>query len=312
MLAKLLSGKSFFIHFILGSLFIFLFLGKIYGSETHEVNFWGIAAFLATVIATFLFFINSKLFKSAGFPFWFFIIWIFVFSGIANDHRISTSLLVCTLLFWRMVHAEEKADSKTYAFDVGICLSISSFFYPPSILLIGLILFNYLYMQSLNLRVIILFSLGFILPLAVGIQVLYLTENMIWLNEIQAYFYIDFWKNSDVLALIPIGLLIIIAWLDHLAHSGTQDINKRHIYFLFFLYFINWLIILILFGGNQIDLLAVLALPISVFCARFVQYKENFALKEIILWGFLAILAGFYFREELTEIYTDLLGNVAF
>lgn len=312
MLAKLLSGKSFFTHFILGSLFIILFLGKFHTGELTIANIWGVAALLATVILSYLFFLTSKLFKSAGFPFWFFIIWIFVFSGIATDTRISVSILVCTLLFWRMLHAEEKSDSKKYAFDVGICLSISSFFYPPSIFLIGLILFNYLYMQSLNLRVIILFTLGFILPLAVGIQILYLTDNMIWLDEVKEFFYIDFWDNADVLALFPVALLIIMAWFDHLSHSGTQDINKRHIYFLFFLYFINWLIILILFGGTQISLLAVLGLPVSVFLARFIQYKTNLALKEIILWVFLLILTGFYFRIEITEIYDDLLGNVSF
>lgn len=312
MLAKLLSGKSFFTHFILGSLFLILFLGKFHTRELTLSHIWGVVAFLATAILSYLFFLTSKLFKAAGLPFWFFIIWIFVFSGIATDTRISVSILVCTLLFWRMVNAEEKADSKKYAFDVGICLSISSFFYPPSILMIGLILFNYLYMQSLNLRVIILFSLGFILPLAVGIQILYLIDNMTWLNEIKTYFYIDFWKNAEILALIPIALLIIVAWFDHLSHSGTQDINKRHIYFLFFLYFLNWLIILILFGGNQINLLAVLGLPISVFCARFVQYKTNVPLKEVIIWGFLAVMTGFYFREEITGIYIDLLGNVAF
>lgn len=312
MLVKLLSGKSFFTHFILGILFFILFLSDFYQDSNISGNIWGIVAFSTVVIICYLFFLSSKLFKSAGLPFWFFIIWAFVFSGIATDVKVSVSLFVCTVLFWRMVHAEEKSDSKSYAFDVGICLSISAFFYPPSIFLIGLVLFNYLYMQSLNFRVMLLFSLGFILPLAVALQILYLTDNTLWLAEIKEYFYIDFWKDIEILSLIPIGLLIFLAWFDHVSHSQTQDINKRHIYFLFFLYFINWIIILALFGGNQVNLLAILGLPVSVFFGRYVQYQSSIVWKEVILWGFLVIMAGFYFRVEIAEIYNDLLGNVAF
>lgn len=312
MLAKLLSGKSFFIQIILGILFFILFLGNFYRDSQLLGNIWGIAAFSAVVVICYLFFLSSKLFKSAGIPLWFFIIWAFVFSGIAADTKVSVSLFVCTVLFWRMVHAEEKSDSKSYAFDVGICLSISAFFYPPSIFLIVLVLFNYLYMQSLNFRIVLLFCLGFILPLATALQILYLTDNTIWLAEIREYFYIDFWKSIEVLSLIPIGLLIVLVWFDHVSHSQTQDINKRHIYFLFFLYFINWIIILAIFGGNHVNLLAIIGLPVSVFLGRYVQYQSSSVWKEVILWGFLAIMAGFYFREEIVEIYMDLLGNVAF
>lgn len=313
MLVKLLSGKSFFIQIILGILFLILFINQFYnGKLSFSGDFVGVTSFLLIIVLSYLFFLTSKLFKSAGLPFWFFIIWIFVFSGIATDSKVSVSLLVCTILFWRMVHAEERSDSKNYAFDVGICLSISSFFYPPSICLIGLILFNYLYMQSLNFRVMLLFILGFILPLAVGLQIVYLTDNMHWLDEIREYFHIDFWSTSDVISLIPVGLLILVTWFDHVSHSGTQDINKRHIYFLFFLYFINWLIILIVFGGKNLNLLAVLGLPVSVFLARYVQYLNSKIGKEIIVWGFLVVMTAFYFRKEIMEIYNDLLGNVAF
>lgn len=313
MLANLLSGKSFFIQILLGALFFVLFFGQLHNGNIAYENIWGVGAFIAMAILCYLFFATSKLFKTPGLPFWFFIIWIFVFAGISSQTRISVSLLVCTILFWRMIHAEEKSDSRNYAFDVGVCLSISSFFYPPSIFILGLILFNYLYMQSLNLRTIILFILGFILPLAVGFQILYLLGNMDWLDNLNEYFYIDFWNlTTGLLPLILIGIFILIAWFDHISYSSKQDINKRHIYFLFFLYFLNWLIILILFGGKNISFLAVLGFPVSVFLARLVQYQKSSVRKEVFIWIYLAIMAGFYFREEIISIYNDLLGNVAF
>jgi len=312
MLVKLLSGKSFFAHFILGILFLLLFLGKFHTGMFTIEHIWGVSSIGLTALFCYLFFLSSKLFKSAAFPFWFFIIWVLVFSEIATDTRVSVSLLVCTLLFWHMVHAEERADSKTYAFDVGILLSISTFFYPPSLFLIGLILFNYLYMQSLNLRIIILFILGFILPMAAGFQLVYLTDNSAWISELKNYFYIDFWKNLDVIWLIPVFIFCFIAWIDHVAHSGTQDVNKRHIYFLFFLYFMNWMLILIFFGGKNENLLVFFGFPISIFLGRYIQYQNSKVWKEIILWGFLATMAAFYFRSEIIEIYNELLGNVTF
>lgn len=312
MLANILSKKSFFVQIILGIVFSVFFFNELYREDLLVSNIWGISAFITYLVVCCFFFAASKLFKSPGLPFWFFIIWTLVFSDIALDTRVAVSLLVCTILFWRMVRAEEKSDSKNYAFDVGICLSIAGFFYPPAVLLIVLILFNYLYMQSLNLRVILLFILGFAFPLAVGFQVLYLTDNLGWAVEMKAYFKTDFWSYTNLLWLLPVGVLVVLSWVDHLSHSGTQDINKRHIYFLFFLYFLNWLIILILTGGNDVGLLAVAGLPLSVFLGRYIQYQESRVWREIVLWGFLTTMAGFYFRYEIMDIYDELLGNVVF
>ncbi|MFA7686650.1 MAG: DUF6427 family protein [Moheibacter sp.] len=312
MLANILSKKSFFVQIVLGTLFSFLFFGRLHSEGLLFQYLWGISAFLILVLLGSFFLSSSKLFKNPGLPFWFFIIWMFAFSGIATDFRFSCSMVFSTALIWRMVRAEEKSDSKNYAFDVGVCLSLTTVFFPPAVFLTGLILFNYLYMQSLNLRVILLFVLGFVFPLAVGLQFLYLSDQMHRVDEMSGYFRWDFWDFSPLLWLLPIGLLLLIVWMDHIAHSGTQDINKRHIYFLFFLYFLNWVIILLLFGGNQVDLLAVLGLPLSVFLGRYVQYQGSVIWKEIALWGFLAVMAGFYFRIEIMEIYRELLGNVAF
>ena len=57
MLVKLLSGKSFFVHFILGILFIALFLGKFHTGTFTIQHIWGISAVIATGILSYLFFI---------------------------------------------------------------------------------------------------------------------------------------------------------------------------------------------------------------------------------------------------------------
>jgi hypothetical protein len=58
--------------------------------------------------------------------------------------------------------------------------------------------------------------------------------------------------------------------------------------------------------------LTFLGLPIALFLTRFTQYRKSEKTKEVLLWLYLIIMAGFYFRIEIMEIYEDLLGNVSF
>lgn len=311
MLVNLLSRKSFFAEIILGVLFFILFLWKNTPFSTDWIDNLGIISFAATILLSSVLIFNQNLIKYPGFGIWFLMIWMFPFADIAFEPRISTSLFFVTLIFWRLLATEQSMENKKFFFDIGILLSISGFFYPPSLLLAGFLIFIFFYVQSFNIKSFLLFFIGFTLPLVVGIQLLFLTDQLAWLETYYSAFCIDFW-NYSLWSLIPIGLFILVCWFDHLSNSNTQDINKRHKYFLTFLYFINLLIILIVFGGEFYSLLAFLGLPIAIFFTRFVQYQSSKFLQEIILWAFLVCMMGFYFRVEIMEFYQDLLGNVSF
>ena len=311
MLAKLLSGKSFFAQIILGILFIILFFLKISPLHFDWQTITGILFFLLSVGVSLLFLHNSTLIKTQGFSVFYFLIWMLCFAEISLDFKLSASLFMCTLIFWRLIVSEQSTENNKFLFDVGILLSITGFFFPPGFLLFGFLLFLFIYMRSVSLKGFILFLIGITLPLIVGVQLLYLIGQIEWLYSYQSSFCLDFW-DFPVWGLIPIGTLILLSWMDHLAQSGTQDINKRQKYFLTFLYFVNWLIILTLYGGGELGLLAFLGLPISIFLTRFTQYQKSETLKEILLWIYFLTMGGFYFRNELMKIYYDLLGNVAF
>ncbi|NLN33412.1 MAG: hypothetical protein GX159_07435 [Flavobacteriaceae bacterium] len=311
MLVNLLSGKSFLARIIPGILFLVLFCFKIYPVTIEWQPITSTLLFLISMLITLMFFQYTPLIKNNGLSSWYFFIWMLCFSSDLQDFRMNASLLVCSLIFWRILVAEQSLDNKKVLFEIGFLLSISSFFYPPSLFLAGFLIFVYIYMQSLNLKGFLLFIIGFTLPMALGLQLLYLADEISWLKEYQYAFYLDFWRGK-LWALIPIGVLILISWVDHLSQSGTQDINKRHKYFLTFLYFINWIGILIFFGGDNLQTLTFLGLPIALFLTRFTQYRKSEKTKEVLLWLYLIIMAGFYFRIEIMEIYEDLLGNVSF
>lgn len=311
MLVNLLSRKSFFVEILLGILFFSFFVWKNTPFSTDWKDILGISAFVGTLGLCLINFQRQNLIKFPAFASWFFIIWMFPFAEIALNFRISIALFFCTLIFWKLLATEQSMENKKFFFDIGILLSISGFFYPPSLLLASFLIFIFFYVQAFNIKSFLLFFIGFSFPLVVGIQILFLTDQLSWLESYYSAFCIDFWQSS-IWGLIPIGVLILVSWFDHLSKSNTQDINKRHKYFLTFLYFINLLVMLILFAGDYHPLLAFLGLPISIFFTRFSQYLTNRILQEVILWGYLAVMAAFFFRKEIFETYMDLLGNVMF
>lgn len=309
MLSKLLARNSIFTQIVLCLVFLALFvLTQDLGNLNWE-GALGLFFFFVNQVVFVLFLNNSNLINYPSYGVFFVLSWVFLFSGMAFDYKLALSFLVSTLLFWRFMLAEKSSENKKYLFDIGILLSIAGFFYPPSFLLLFFLLFVFLYKQTVNIKGFLLFVIGLSLPILVGAQILYLTDQIDWLTDYQNAFYMDYW-DTPVWWLLPIGGLILFAWQDHLANLTTQDLNKKHYYFLAFVYFITWLVILALFGGDKSNLLMILGLPIAIFLSRFTQYFKKETSKEIFLWAYLAMISAYYFREEITQIYFDLLGNV--
>lgn len=311
MLVNLLSRNSNFVQIVFCALFLALFLFGLFQQVVDWELVVGVLFFLLSILFSVLFFNNSNLIKVPSFAVLFFLSWVFVFSDIYLDYKISISLLSSTLIFWRLLLAERRPENKKFLFDIGLLISLSGLFYPPSFLMFFFLLFTFIYKQTVTLRGVILFVVGISLPLIVGSQVLFLIDRVDWLVEFKNDFELNYWKTS-ILGLIPIGILILIAWMDHFASVTSQDVNKRHYYFLAFLYFINWIVILSLYGGGNLNLMVFLGFPIAIFLTRVVQYQKNQKVKELFLWLYLAFITAFYFRSEISEFYQDLLGNVSF
>lgn len=311
MLVNLLSRNSNFVQIVFCALFLALFSFGLFQQVVDWELVVGVLFFLLSILFSVLFFNNSNLIKVPSFAVLFFLSWVFVFSDIYLDYKISISLLSSTLIFWRLLLAERRPENKKFLFDIGLLISLSGLFYPPSFLMFFFLLFTFIYKQTVTLRGVILFVVGISLPLIVGSQVLFLIDRVDWLVEFKNDFELNYWKTS-VLGLIPIGILILIAWMDHFASVTSQDVNKRHYYFLAFLYFINWIVILSLYGGGNLNLMVFLGFPIAIFLTRVVQYQKNQKVKELFLWLYLAFITAFYFRSEISEFYQDLLGNVSF
>lgn len=311
MLTNLLSRKSFFSQIFLTFLFIVLFFIVNYPFDLNTDTSIGLFFTALTWIISIVFFNRSNLIKQPGIALFYFLIWSCVFSDIGFDFRMSISFFASTLIFLRLLQAERRPENKKFLFDIGLLLSLSAFFYPPSLFLLFFLIFCFLYKQTINLRSFLLFVIGLTLPLLLGAQILFLLDKQEWFEAYRNSFQIQLWQNN-ISALIPVGILIIFAWIDHLSNLTTQNINKRHFYFLGFLYFWNWILILFFYGHDQMYSLAFLALSIAIFLTRITQYQRSKIIREVFLWVYLLAMLGFYFRNDILNIYQDLLGNVSF
>lgn len=311
MLVNLLSQKSFLLQFFLGALFLALFLLGLSPIRPDLYSISAILLLLLTAVVCLLFYNYSNLVKSPGFGLWFYLIWILMFSKITTDLPMTTSLLFCSLIFWRWISATNPAENRMIMFESGFLLAVSALFYPPSIFLIVFVLVAYFYTQTLNLRGLLLLIIGLSLPVLITAQILYLTGHFGLIDNYFESFYLNFW-NVPVWTLIPFGLLILFSWMDHLTKFATQNIYKRHKYFLIFIYFVNWMIILALYGGNEVYSLMFLGFPISIFLSRFVQYASTAGKKEFWLWLFAVFAMTYIFEDELIQLYDSVLGDVSF
>ncbi|MFA5618894.1 MAG: DUF6427 family protein [Weeksellaceae bacterium] len=312
MLAKFLAQKSFLPEFVLGCLFLVLF----YLKNSPFYSDWEVIStvilFLVNLAVCRQYFNFSPLTEITGVALWYFLPWVFVFSGILTDVKITASLLVSSLLLWSVLAYDSNPENRWILFFIGVFSGINAVLFPPTVLLIGFLLLMFIFLKGLSLRSFILFLIGLLLLPLVGIQILYILDKMDWIKIYDNAFFLDYWDAPAVWGLLPVGFMLLIAWLDHLLQFRVQSIYKRHQYFLIFTYFVNWVVILALFAGEKLDMLIFLGLPLTVFLTRFVHHLKSKSLKEIFLWSYLVCMVGFYFREEITAVYLDLLGNVSF
>lgn len=311
MLVKSLSRKSNLLQIGLSVLFLILFFLRIWPLNLDWQSVLGISALLLSLVVGYLFLNHSNLASAPGLSFFYYLVWFIAFSDIALDYKLSIALLCSTLIFWRLMIVEKNPENKKFLFDVGLLLSVAAFCFPPIIFLIGFLLIAYFYKQNVNFRGFLLFIIGLLLPILLGIQVIYILGKIDFLSTYQDSIQLNFLK-TPLWGLIPIGILLFMSFFDHVSNLMKQDINKRHNYFICFLYFLNCLVVVLLFGGKNTEVLMFLGLPVSIFISRLTYYQPTKTRKEIIAWLFVVGVAGFYFRNEIAEIYLDLLGNVAF
>lgn len=93
--------------------------------------------------------------------------------------------------------------------------------------------------------------------------------------------------------LLPIGLMLIHAVMDHLRHFNSKSPTSKFKYTFLLIFSLAQLITIFLYMGKNYEYLLLLALPASIIISRMLKFLPKYWLREMGFWLFMFSLALF-------------------
>ena len=187
-------------------------------------------------------------------------------------------------------------------FNVGLWAGISSLFYTPYLIYLGLGMFGVLYLRTYKWLDTLRAILGFVVPYFLLCTILFLNGQLhtfIPVHFGDVFALLDLrrvltWQNYTVLAFY--GMIILMAVITSGTYNSGLNIHVRKKINVLFITMMGGLILIALVANTGIDSLIFLALPLGVFmAAMFLELEKQFA--EII--HFLLFITALSFQYVL-------------
>lgn len=307
MLDNILSNKLFFVQILimLGASLLGILL--INPQEIPDRYVLGIGTFVLNWYMIARYCREDESLKENSYTIWFFSVWMISFVPFYFDYRLGITFL---LMNYVMIHCfgfeNEKNDPKN-AFDIGFFYAISCMFLPQLILFFPLLFVYFLSLYAINKNIGWIFLIGFILPILGLVQIAYLLDFDFLLPHFTQQIMLKgvAWRY-EYLLLLPVVVVLILAFIDHFIHENKQAANRKRMYILLLAFMIISLIIFGLYSGTETYFLAFLAMPISVMMAKYVKHRkpEHTTYRNVLLIGFLVCMLFFAFIDKMPKIYT--------
>ncbi len=216
------------------------------------------------------------------------------------DIGISVSLFTNSFLLLILTSTEEFVRKSSYVL-VGALLAINFIFLPTTW---PLIIFVILHIIGTSQQILLnIFRLFFGMSL---IALSYLSVAFFFhLNSWNTVYFpfTDFKITKDFYPLqflIPIGLMIIYAVLDHFSHYNQKSPISRFKYTFILVFAAAQLITIVLYMGTNHEYLLLAAFPATVILGRMLKFFPKYWMKELGLWLIIICLilfkVGYYFK----------------
>ncbi len=212
-----------------------------------------------------------------------------------SDMSLLTLPIAFAYFFISLIHFELNAGAMQKSNGVFVALAILAFvanvcFFPT--ISFTLVLLIYAITSGQSSKALIQFLATYFFCALVVVQLLYLLDS---LDSIQTYFcnisIFKFRWYADRVYLIPMGIFILLAWVDHFSKTAIQSLEKRNLYNLYVILFILQLLALFIFSEEYSAQLAFLYFPVGIFIGRFVYYIKNPYIQNILMILSLAAIA---------------------
>ncbi len=123
----------------------------------------------------------------------------------------------------------------------------------------------------------------FILALSL-FEILYLNDEAYRIQDYFCAIELGYPRlNWDWYYFIPLGVFIVLAWMDHFSNAISQSAKKRNYYNLYILLFTLQIVGLLVFTHQFDEQLLFLYFPISIFLGRYMMFIKNPFIQNILM-----------------------------
>lgn len=214
------------------------------------------------------------------------------------DIGVSVALLINGLLVLMLSHSEEHINRKNYVL-IGFLLGVNFIVLPPTW---PMSIFVLLHIFATSERVglhLFRFFFGVFLCVTSYFCVAYFLGWKEWdarYLPMPANFLLE--ENKPLFCLIPVGVLLVSAVVDHFLHYNEKSPSSRYKYTFLLIFALAQGITIGLYMESSAEYLLFLAMPTSVLLSRFLRFREKYWQQEL---GFWAIVFSFLAYRMLIE-----------
>jgi len=240
-------------------------------------------AFLMVDLNTSLFFINQRTFLPA-------VIYILL-SGFFPQYQLLNPAIFAAMLLMlairRIMDAYRISGIAYNFFDAGLFIGIGSLFY-ANLIWFGLLVFiGIALLRTGNIREIVIAVIGLITPFIMTLGIFYLSGT-----DLKSFFSIQkynlfnkpdsyVFNSFSIVALVFAGLITVLSIAYLLRYMSTKKIKSSKTFYLFIWLFLISLVVYIVIPSVSVEIIWIIAIPVSYFLAHYFVSRKKSLLHEI-------------------------------
>jgi hypothetical protein len=210
-----------------------------------------------------------------------FILIISGFTGMQSLHPVYFASIFILTALYRLFDAYERIKPYSAAFDTGFSLGVAALFYFNAVLLFPAFILGLSIMShEKHWREFALISLGMLLPLLLAVSYGIITEQILEIfkifelnittsnNHFNNTINLYFWPGY-LIFLTFLGSMKIITQYDH------EKVSTRKIFTVFFLLFVNSIIILFVIPSASREMFIISAIPVTFLMSNFFIFIKS-------------------------------------
>ena len=227
--------------------------------------------------------------------------YLLVTSLIPDWNYLSSTLIINTVLVWawpRMVSLYNNPNAKTLLFNIGMGFGICSFFYPPSLFLLVLLIVALLVFRSFNITEWLSALAGILTPYYFLFVYLFMNDELnfaallpgLSLNYPKIHLNFWFWLRM-VFLIFP--LIVGMYYIQF--NTGRMLIQVRKSWALLSFYLVIAFFIPFINPASTYAYWILAAVPLSAFHAATYFYPKRFAFPNYLHWVMVAFIVMAFF-----------------